>query len=130
MDRKKLAWIHIVKKELSLSDEDYRKILQREAGVTSAKDLTDQSFRRLMRFLVRSRHYVLNRKGMTLRQKLYIDHLKRHLAWSDDHLQNFLRKYYKCETPMSLTRAAASKVIVALNHILQQNTASGPDRNR
>lgn len=54
---KKLALIHIVKKELGLSDEEYREILRREAGVDSAKDLTDESFRQLMRFLVRSRHY-------------------------------------------------------------------------
>ena len=33
MDRNKLALIHIVKKELALSDEEYRAILRREAGV-------------------------------------------------------------------------------------------------
>jgi hypothetical protein len=39
------AWIHIVKKELALPDEEYCNILQREADLTSAKDLTDESGR-------------------------------------------------------------------------------------
>ena len=38
MDKKKLAVIHIVKRELSLSDDEYRDILERVAGVRSAKD--------------------------------------------------------------------------------------------
>jgi hypothetical protein len=45
LDRKMPAWIHIVKKELALPDEEYCNILQREADLTSAKDLTDESGR-------------------------------------------------------------------------------------
>jgi len=62
MDKKKLAVIHIVKKELSLSDGEYRNILERITGVRSAKDLTDNQFHKLMRYFVRTRHYrVTNR---------------------------------------------------------------------
>ena len=124
MDRKKLALVHIVKKELGLSDEEYRAILMREAGVASARDLNEESFRRLMRFMVRSRYYLVNRRGLTLRQKLYIDHLKQALGWTDEHLANFLHKYFKCHGLTDLTRAEASKAILALKHMVQrQNVA-------
>lgn len=117
MDRKRLALIHIVQRELGLSDSEYRDILRREAGVDSARDLTDAAFRRLMRYMVRSRHYVLNRDGLTLRQKLYLDHLRQSLGWSDGHLVNFLHKYLKRDSLLALTRADASKAILALTHM-------------
>ena len=123
MDRKKLALIHIVKKELNLSDEEYRGTLRSVAGVDSAKDLTDATFRLLLRHFIRSRHYVINRHGLTLRQKLYIGHLQQSLLWTDDHLANFLRKYFKRDGLAMLTRAEASKAIVALRHILAEHGA-------
>ena len=119
MDRKKLALIHIVKKELGLSDEEYRDTLRQVAGVDSARDLTDRQFRLLMRYLVRSRYYVVNRHGLTLRQKLYLSHLQQQLQWDDEHVGNFLRKYFKCEGVAALTRADGSKAIVALRNVLQ-----------
>ena len=118
MDHKKLALIHIVKKDLGLSDEEYRAILQREAGVDSAKDLTDDSFRQLMRFLVRSPHYTAHPDGLTIRQKLYIKHLQQALGWDDEHLRNFLNKYHACTTLESLPRTAASKTILTMEHML------------
>lgn len=39
----KLAQIHIAKAQLGLSDDDYRAILARTAGVNSAKDLTNRT---------------------------------------------------------------------------------------
>jgi phage gp16-like protein len=39
----KLAQIHIAKQQLGLSDDDYRAILARTAGVSSSKDLTDRN---------------------------------------------------------------------------------------
>ncbi|MBL1267629.1 MAG: regulatory protein GemA [Halomonas sp.] len=39
----KLAQIHIAKAQLGLSDEDYRAILARTAGVSSAKELTNKT---------------------------------------------------------------------------------------
>jgi hypothetical protein len=117
VDHKKLALIHIVKKELALSDEEYRAILRREAGVDSAKDLTDESFRKLMHFFVRSRHYTVNPDGLTLRQKLYIQHLQHDLGWTDEHLANFLHKYHNCTRLAALSRPAASKTIIAMEHM-------------
>lgn len=39
----KLAQIHIAKAQLGLTDEDYRAILARKAGVSSAKELTNKT---------------------------------------------------------------------------------------
>lgn len=41
--RGKLAQIHIAKSQLGLSDDEYRALLGRVAGVSSAKDLTNRN---------------------------------------------------------------------------------------
>lgn len=118
LDHKKLAVIHIVKRELNLGDQEYRDLLEQAAGVRSARDLDEEGFRRLMRFFARSRHYQANRGGLTLRQKLFIDHLVADLGWDPAHLANFLNKYYQKVAVAALDRRQASKVIIALQHIL------------
>jgi hypothetical protein len=117
MDRKKLALVHIVKKELNLSDEDYRCILRRIAGVESSKDLDEDRFRKLMRFFVRSDYFRANAFGMTLKQKLFIKALASDLAWDPTHLTNFIRKYYRREGLDALGRKDASKLIESLKAI-------------
>ena len=126
MDRKKLAVIHIVKKELSLSDDEYRNILERITGVRSAKDLTDSQFHKLMRYFVRTRHYRVTNGGMTLRQKYYIRQLKERLQWDDSHFQNYIYKYFHKRELNTYTRYDASNLIVALLSILK----SSPDKRR
>ena len=120
MDSKKLAVIHIVKKELQLSDEEYRTILEQVTGVTSAKNLDDAGFRKLMNYFVRSHHYRLNADGMTMRQKLFIKHLVGELSWSDEHFKNFLKKYYHKTKIDYLSRKDASKLIESLKAIQHQ----------
>jgi hypothetical protein len=44
----KIALVHVAKKRLGLDDADYRTILLRVAGVDSARDLTEATFRQLM----------------------------------------------------------------------------------
>ena len=117
IDHKKLAVIHIVKRELKLSDEKYRNILQMVAGVNSAKDLDNAGFHRLMRFFARSSHYRINSQGLTLRQKLFIRHLFAELHWSPSHCRNFLMKYYQKPTIEDLNKKEARKVIEALKQI-------------
>jgi len=73
LDNGKLAVIHIVKKELGLSDSEYRKILREVTGVDSAKELDYEGFRKLMNYFVRSDHYRINSFGMTVKQKVFID---------------------------------------------------------
>ncbi len=117
MDKKRLALIHIIKKELKLSDAEYRNILQQAAGVRSAKDLNDEKFRKLMYYFVRSRHYRLNPFGLTIRQKLYMDYLVRELSWTGKHLNNFIHKYYHKAGVYKLDRKEAIKVIESLKSI-------------
>lgn len=119
MDKKKLALIHIVKKELGLSEARYRAILQKAAGVNSAKDLDEQKFRALMNYFVRSSHYRLNAQGLTIKQKLFIKYLAQQLHWEPDHLNNFIHKYYGKTNIDTLTRKEAIKAIESLKHIRQ-----------
>jgi hypothetical protein len=126
MDRKKLAVIHIVKKELNLSDSEYRDILMESAGVTSSKDLDDGKFRKLMNYFVRSRHYSVNAYGLTVKQKLFIKHLAGELSWDETHLRNFILKYYHKDSLDKLTRKEAIKAIESLKHIRMR--AGSPDR--
>ena len=119
MDRKKLAVIHIVKRELGLSDQEYRDILQRATGVRSAKDMDEEGFRRLMRYFAGSKHYRINQYGMTFRQKLYIKHLVGDLGWDERHFRNFLKKYYKKTDIAMLTKKEAGKVIQSLKNIIK-----------
>lgn len=127
MDQKKLALIHIIKKELGLSDEEYRGILREAAGVETAKDLDGQKFRKLMNFFVRSRHYQVNPHGLTLRQKMFINNLVHDLRWEDDHLKNFLEKYYHKGEVDHLTKQEAMKVIESLKNIKSHQTRGDPD---
>lgn len=123
MDRKKLAVIHIVKKELGLSDDEYRDILEKYAGVRSAKNLDEKGFRRLMHYFVRSRHYRTGPDDITLRQKMYIKHLVAEAGWHEDHFVNFMRKYYKKSALDSFSRKEASKLIESLKNIISHLNA-------
>ena len=124
LDRKKLAVIHIVKRELALSDDEYRDILERETGVRSAKDLDEKGFRRLMRSFAASSYYRINKYGLTFRQKLFIKHLVDDLGWDPQHFKNFLNKYYKKTEVDTLTKREASKVIESLKNISKHKPAS------
>ena len=117
IDYKKLAVVHIVKKELGLSDQKYRDTLEKVTGVRSAKDLDERNFRKLMNYFARSKYYRINRDGLTFRQKVYIKNLRAQLGWNDLHFTNFLKKYYKKETIETLTKKEASKVIESLKNI-------------
>lgn len=118
MDRKKLALIHIIKKELNLSDAEYRNILKLAAGVESAKDLDEDKFKKLMNYFVRSKYYQVNQFGLTMRQKMYIKYLCGQMSWEEKHLNNFLGKYYHKSQLDSLTRKEAIKAIESLKHII------------
>jgi len=118
MDRSKLAFVHIVKKELNLSDREYRKILKDVTGVTSAKYLDEEKFRKLLKFLVRSKYYRINPYGLTIKQKLYIKFLYQHLGWTEEHLNNFIHKYYRKPNVNKLTRKEAIKAIESLKNVI------------
>lgn len=117
MDPKKLAVIHIVKKELGLSDDEYRDVLRRQAGVSSATELDEEKFRKLMNFFVRSPYYRVNKEGLTLKQKLYIKFLVKELGWEEGHFANFLHKYYHKDKLDNISKKEAIKVIESLKAI-------------
>lgn len=119
IDQKKLALIHIIKKELNLSEDEYRGILQQAAGVTSAKDLDEASFRKLMNFFVRSSHYQVNSYGLTLKQKFYLNYLCKRLGWGERHMSNFLNKYYHTPEINRLTKEQAIHAIESIKNISQ-----------
>jgi transposase-like protein len=127
LDPKKLALVHIVKKELGLSDPVYRAILARVAGVRSAKDLDGAGFRRLMRFFVRSDYFRANADGMTLKQKLFIKSMANDLGWDPSHLRNFIRKYYQRDGIDALNRRTASKLIESLKAIREHGDGRAGD---
>lgn len=115
-----MALIHIVKKELNLSDAQYRAILQEAAGVSSAKYLDEEGFRVLLNYFVRSKHYRINPDGLTIRQKLFIKYLAQQLHWSRVHLKNFIHKYYSKTEINKLTKKEAIGVIESLKNIKQR----------
>lgn len=119
IDRKKLALIHIVKKELNLSDVEYRNILQQATGVRSAKELDGEKFKKLMNYFVRSKYYRVNPFGLTIKQKLYIKYLAGGLGWSDEHVRNFIHKYYHKFDIDRLTRKEAIKLIESLKAVIK-----------
>lgn len=119
LDQKKLAVIHIVKRELNLSDEQYREALEKITGVRSARELDERGFRKLMNYFARSEYYRIRPDGITMRQKVFIQDLKRQLNWTDPHFMNFLKKYYKKERIEGLTKKEAGKVIESLKNILK-----------
>jgi len=125
MDRKKLALIHIIKKDLKLSDDEYRKILLETAGVESARDLTAEGFRALMNYFVRSKHYKVNKNDLTIKQKMYVKYLLFDLGWDFDHFTNFLIKYYHKSRIDWLTKKEASHLIESLKNIIEHGKAEG-----
>lgn len=120
IDKKKLALIHIVKKELQLKDSQYRKILKLAAGVDSAKELTEAGFRKLMNYFVRSQHWQPTPKSLTIKQKIYIKMLAKEMGWSQSHLDNFIRKYYHREDIGQLAKSEAIKLIESLKNIKER----------
>jgi protease I len=119
LDKKKLALIHIVKRDLHLSDQEYRDILQQVTGVRSAKDLDETAFNRLLRYFARSKQYQITPYGLTFRQKYFIKHLLADLHWDEGHFHNFLKKYYQKTGIDDLTKGEASNVIESLKNIIK-----------
>lgn len=115
--RKKLALIHIVKKELNLGDKQYRNILKDAAGVESAKDLDQKGFKKLMNYFLRSRHWQPKPHGITTGQKIFIKILIQNLEWDEGHFYNFLCKYYHKDSIDNLTKKEAIKLIESLKNV-------------
>ncbi len=130
IDAKKIALIHIVKKDLRLTDDEYRAVLQSVAGVKSSKDLDEAGFRKLMNFLVRSVHYRVNPLGMTLKQKMFIRHLAQEMMWNEEHLTAFIQKYYHQPRLEDLSRKEAIKLIESLKQVKEHQKKNYGPQNK
>ena len=117
MDRKRLAYIHILKKKLNLSDSQYRDILQRIVHVRSAKELTEKQFIVLMSYFTQRMHEQFKKEACTEKQKTYIQQLVKGLGWSDEHCENFLHKYYHKKHIAELNKREARNVIESLKNV-------------
>lgn len=119
LDNKKIAAIHLIKKKLNLSDEEYRRILKESAGVLSSKDLDEKGFLKLMKYFAKTEYYRETENSITIKQKLFIDSLYKKLKWDSEHFKNYLHKYYHKEEIERFDKREASKLIVALNKIYE-----------
>ena len=119
LDHNKLAVIHIVKKELGLSDKEYRDQLEKITGVRSAKYLDDNGFRKLMNSFARSKHYRSNQNAITFRQKIFIKDLQSRLGWDERHLVNFTNKYYQKSNLNNFSKKEGVKLIESLKNVLE-----------
>ena len=117
ISQQKLAVVHLMKKELRLDDAEYRRFMRETVGVSSAKDLDEGMFRRLMNAFVRSRYYRANASGMTLRQKWYIESLAKQMGWDSQHLDHFIYKFFHERDLRNMNKKEASHLIDALKNI-------------
>lgn len=135
-----LALIHVAKKELALSDDDYRSILELHGGVNSAKLLTMAGFERVMKRMEQLGFSSI-KIGKGHRQNVYraadthlsdpealktpaqedrLTHYFETLDWQEaDRRQNFCQRMIK--KPWPQTRDEAAKVIEALKAMVARN---------
>lgn len=138
LDRKKLSLLHVAKSRLGLSDEDYRAILRRVAGVESSTELDEVSFDLVMQYFERlgfksdwSERNFGHRVGMASPQQVA---LIRSL-WSDwtggkgtdADLGRWLFRSYKVSSVRFLDAGLAGKAINGLRAMVKRRKAGhGP----
>jgi len=129
--REKLAIIHIAKKRLGLSDKAYRAMLLESSGVRSAADLkNDTQYFALMRALRAAGFQPEHQEhGCTKAQRCYIEGLWQLASRSktERSLRAMIMRICGIEHPRFLTKAAATKVILALRDIAEK-AGFNPDK--
>lgn len=119
IDNKKIALIHTIKKKSLMSDEEYRKILKESAGVNSSKELTDESFKKVMKYFIKTSHFKTDKNGITLKQKMYIEVLIKNMKWDNEHFINYIKKYYHMDNLEQFDKKAGSNLINSLIKITE-----------
>ena len=140
LNRSQYAVLHVAKKELALDDDTYRDVLHGVAGVRSAKELDQVTFRAVM-----SRFEELGFKGSNHRkvrprtragrpdpnamvtgaQMRMLQHLYAELGMTTLPRQNGFNKRV-CGHAWPQTRAEASRVIEALKKMRGRGYDAGP----
>ena len=127
ISKRQIAMIHVAKKKLGLTDDQYRSVLVQLAGVTSSKDLDPGGLDAVMGYFEWRGFTPLkghgqsfgNREGMaSFAQLELIRDLWReytHGAYDgEDELNKWLLNKWKVSSLRFLTKAAAQKAITAL----------------
>lgn len=120
--RKQLALIHILKRDLKLSDREYRALLLHTANVRSAADLDSLGFRRVINRMYQLRRSRLGSGSITDRQCAFVHALAGRLGWDATHLQNFLWKCHGEKNVGRLSRQDGGKVIESLKGVLSHRS--------
>lgn len=131
----KLKLIQIAKRTLSMTDEDYRALLVRVAGVKSSSDLTLDGFNSVMvefnRLGFTSAKSKRKPKGAggtapnhpTPAQWRLIEELAKHVGYEgleDPRFIAWVKPRGKVEHPRFLDNAGAQRVIAALNNWIER----------
>lgn len=122
---KKIAVLHVAKRDLGLDDDNYRDILRRHGGVESATDLDEIGFFHVMRYMTAlgfrstwTKRTFGNRPGMAspaqveLMRKLWLSY-----HGPDDGeaaLNAWLSKYHKVSALRFVSVEKAAKIVPAL----------------
>jgi hypothetical protein len=135
MTPKQIALIKIAKKQLGLTDEQYRALLLWAGKVESAKDLDTAGFERVMEYLTRlgfksdwNKRTFGNRPGMASPKQVdLIRELWRQFSEADDDaaLGKWLERSYKVSSLRFVDAPTAQKAITGLRAMICRK--AGPD---
>jgi phage gp16-like protein len=124
ISKERKAVIHVAKSQLAMTDEDYRALLLRAAGVGSSSELDDAGFTKLMSEFERlgfrsakSRTQATHRKGMATPAQIgKIRALWKSYSGNDDELRmgHWLEKTFHVSNVRFLEDWRAGKVIAVL----------------
>ncbi len=131
---KKIALLHVARKELGLSEEEYRAILLRQGGCDSSADLDEIGFERAIAYMTAlgfrsnwTKRTFGNRPGMASPAQIG---LMRKL-WTDYHgpddseagLNAWLSKYHKVSALRFVTAEKANAIMGALRKMAERKQA-------
>ena len=134
--KKKIALIHVAKNKLSLSDDEYRDILLRVAGVNSSLDLDFEVFEAVMDYFNRMGFESISKKEsnnkrrkqsaknlegdtITPAQQEYIKDLYNKLGWHKSKRRTGFNRR-QIGKPWAQTKKEATQVIEGLKNMLQR----------
>ena len=133
LHRKRISVIHVAKTTLKLSDDDYRAILWRVAGVDSAKQLDELTFDDLMTEFERlgfrstwKRQTGGYRAGMATPSQIgFMKGLWRDYRGEDDAqaFRHWLERFHKITDPRFATSEKATAILAALKAMVARTRA-------
>lgn len=132
IDRKKIALIHVAKKQLGLSDDEYRLALG-SVGVESSKDLFSSQFNRLMQHFERAGFVSKGAKARrgekssarTSKQAMQrkIRAIMADLGLTDSYVDAMARKMFKIDCWIWATTDQTHKIVAALTYYQRRRQA-------